>query len=217
VVAPQPGRRCGTRQEQDELDELEAFLADRDDPPLLQVQARARAQLSAAGEPVDRFGVARRTHRDSPGVTSPRQGDVEVITRVRLTLAVLLGAAALPLTTAAALPAPRAPRASLPPTCLDGQLRITRGLRDAGLSHYSTAVLFTNISTRTCTLCGYPGADGLIRGRHDVARRTLSGYLGGAKDVSRVLLHRGGVASAVVEGNTGCAGQGKPVYTGLLT
>lgn len=138
------------------------------------------------------------------------------MTRVRLTLAVLLGAAALPLTTAAAIPVPRAPRASLPPTCTDAQLRITRGGGDAGLSHYSTAVLFTNISTRTCTLRGYPGADGLIGSRHDVARRTLSGYLGGAKGVSRVLLHRGGVASAVVEGNTGCAGQGKPVYTGLL-
>jgi len=50
-----------TRQEQVELDELEAFLADRDDRAWL--QAQARAQLSAAGEPVDRLGVARRARR----------------------------------------------------------------------------------------------------------------------------------------------------------
>jgi len=50
-----------TRQEQDELDELEGFLADRDDRAWL--QAQARAQLAAAGEPVDRLGVARRACR----------------------------------------------------------------------------------------------------------------------------------------------------------
>jgi len=50
-----------TRQEQAELDELEAFLADRDDRAWL--QAQARAQLAAAGEPVDRLGVARRARR----------------------------------------------------------------------------------------------------------------------------------------------------------
>jgi len=50
-----------TRQEQDELDQLEAFLGDRDDRAWL--QAQARAQLVAAGEPVDRLGVARRARR----------------------------------------------------------------------------------------------------------------------------------------------------------
>jgi len=50
-----------TRQEQDELDELEAFLGDRDDRAWL--QAQARTQLAAAGEPVDRLGVARRARR----------------------------------------------------------------------------------------------------------------------------------------------------------
>ncbi len=142
------------------------------------------------------------------------------MTRVRRAVAVLLGAAALPLPTAAAaaaaVPAALAPRASTPPPCTDGQLRITRGGGGAGLSHHSTAVLFTNISTRACTLRGYPGADGLIGSRHDVARRTLIGYLGGAKGVPRVVLQRGGVASALVEGNSGCAGQGTPAYTGLL-
>jgi len=58
-----------TRQEQDELDELEAFLADRDDRAWL--QAQARTQLAAAGEPVDRLGVARRAcrlaYRHHPG------------------------------------------------------------------------------------------------------------------------------------------------------
>ena len=50
-----------TRQEQDELDELEGFLGDRDDRAWL--QAQARALLVAAGEPVDRLGVARRARR----------------------------------------------------------------------------------------------------------------------------------------------------------
>jgi len=69
TVAPPPGLAdhvaskplARTRQEQDELDELEAFLGDCDDRAWL--QAQARAQLSAAGEPVDRLGVARRARR----------------------------------------------------------------------------------------------------------------------------------------------------------
>jgi len=61
-----------THQEQAELDELEGFLADRDDRAWL--QAQARALLAEAGEPVDRLGVARRArrladrhHPDQPG------------------------------------------------------------------------------------------------------------------------------------------------------
>jgi len=50
-----------TRQEQDELDGLEATLADADDRATLQLQARQ--QLAAAGEPVTRLAVARRACR----------------------------------------------------------------------------------------------------------------------------------------------------------
>jgi len=50
-----------TRQEQDELDGLEATLADADDRATLQLQARQ--QLAAEGEPVTRLTVARRACR----------------------------------------------------------------------------------------------------------------------------------------------------------
>ncbi len=50
-----------TRQEQDELDGLEATLADADDRATLQLQARQ--QLTADSEPVTRLTVARRAAR----------------------------------------------------------------------------------------------------------------------------------------------------------
>jgi len=58
--AQQPGL-TRTRQEQAELDGLEATLADADDRAHLQHQARQ--QLAAAGEPVTRLTVARRAAR----------------------------------------------------------------------------------------------------------------------------------------------------------
>ncbi len=50
-----------TRQEQDELDGLEATLADADDRALL--QRTARGQLTAEHEPLTRLSVARRACR----------------------------------------------------------------------------------------------------------------------------------------------------------
>ena len=50
-----------TRQEQDELDGLEATLADTDDRALL--QRTARGQLTAEHEPLTRLSVARRACR----------------------------------------------------------------------------------------------------------------------------------------------------------
>jgi len=58
--AQQPGL-SRTRQEQSELDGLEATLADADDRAHL--QATARTQLAAEGEPVTRLTVARRAAR----------------------------------------------------------------------------------------------------------------------------------------------------------
>jgi len=58
--AQQPGL-TRTRQEQAELDGLEATLADADDRA--QLQHQARQQLTTAGEPVTRLSVARRAAR----------------------------------------------------------------------------------------------------------------------------------------------------------
>jgi len=68
---PRPPLRR-TAQEESELAALEGFLADRDDRAWL--QAHARQQLSAAGEPVDRLSVARRARRlaDHPPFGAPR-------------------------------------------------------------------------------------------------------------------------------------------------
>ena len=57
---PRPALRR-TRQEDDELERLEAALADRDDRAWL--QSRARADLVTSGQTVDRLSVARRATR----------------------------------------------------------------------------------------------------------------------------------------------------------
>ena len=70
-------------------------------------------------------------------------------------------------------------------------------------------LVFTNISTRTCVLYGYPGADALNSSGHVVAHavRSLTGYIGGTySGLHNVTLHPGQAASTILEGDIGDGG-----------
>jgi hypothetical protein len=90
------------------------------------------------------------------------------------------------------------PRAS---TCQTGQLRITISPVPGGANHLGAVVRFLDEGGE-CALRGYPGLDGVTAGGHVVvqARRTLIGYLGGAKAINNVILRHGASASALYEG-----------------
>ena len=92
--------------------------------------------------------------------------------------------------------------------CVDGE--ITAGVTDnpggAAAGHDSVVLTFTNSSTRTCVLYGYPGADALNSGGTVVAhaKRQLTGYIGGTySGLTNVTLHPGQVASTILEGDVG--------------
>lgn len=94
---------------------------------------------------------------------------------------------------------------------MDGE--ITDGVTDnpegAAAGHNSVVLTFTNSSTRTCVLYGYPGADALNASGHVVAhaKRSLTGYIGGTyAGLVNVTLHPGQTASTILEGNIGDGG-----------
>ena len=102
--------------------------------------------------------------------------------------------------------------------CGDGALSVTSSPGSAGLGHYGLDLLFTNRGRTTCTVAGYPGADGVEGGRQVPAERSLQGYLGGVATGSPpvVTLAPGAVASALLEGTQACSGPGSAAFSALL-
>ena len=90
--------------------------------------------------------------------------------------------------------------------CTTAQLRITFHGVPGDAGHVGAALRFRNTGRR-CALEGYPGMDGVTAGGRVVvrARRTLRGYLGGARAVRRIVLRHGATASALFEGLLGPA------------
>ena len=98
-----------------------------------------------------------------------------------------------------------------PAWCVDGE--ITDGVSQTpgggAAGHNSVVLTFTNSSTRTCVLYGYPGADALNSSGHVVAHatRSLTGYIGGSYGgLKSITLHPGQVASTILEGDVGDGG-----------
>jgi hypothetical protein len=90
--------------------------------------------------------------------------------------------------------------ASAASRCQTDHLRLGVHGVPGGLSHIGFAVVFRNRGAR-CTLDGYPGFDAVTAGGRTVhAKRTKSGYLGGARSIRPVVLGHGSAASAMYEG-----------------
>lgn len=91
--------------------------------------------------------------------------------------------------------------------CTNGQLSVTSKLASGGDGNSGLIVIFTNQSSSSCSLSGYPGAADLdSRGTQiEQAKRTLNGMLGGCGCArpKTVRLATGQAASTIVEGNTG--------------
>ncbi len=109
------------------------------------------------------------------------------------------------------------------PNCSGSQLTVTSTGGNGGAGHIGVVLLFTNSSTTTCLLSGYPGVAALDSSGHQAAQavRTLGGYLGGLPSSATppvVTLAAGQVASAVVEGSDVPVGSATscPTYPGLL-
>ena len=88
------------------------------------------------------------------------------------------------------------------PACGNYSLAVSRTGNDAAAGHGRIVLLFRNVSHTTCTLYGYPGLDALNASGHVLAhaKRTLSGYMGGAYAGERtVTITPGHYGSAVVE------------------
>ncbi|WP_042420893.1 DUF4232 domain-containing protein [Streptacidiphilus anmyonensis] len=108
--------------------------------------------------------------------------------------------------------------------CTGSQVTVGVGTGGAATGHLEVALLFTNVSGKSCTLYGYPGVAGLDSGGHQVvqATRTLRGFTGGlaqgATAPSTITVPANGRVSAMLEwtdvpeGNaTSC-----PTYDGVL-
>ena len=92
--------------------------------------------------------------------------------------------------------------------CVDGEITVaeTGNPEGSAAGHNSVVLTFTNSSTRTCVLYGYPGADAINATGHVVAhaKRSLTGYIGGMySGLHNVSLHPGQVASTILEGDIG--------------
>ena len=87
--------------------------------------------------------------------------------------------------------------------CTNGQLKV--GIKSAGVAsgNEGDILVFTNTSSQTCTLQGYPGA-AIMHGSATVlnATRALNGFIGDERQLSSapvVTLAPGGTASAMLE------------------
>ncbi|HEX4788864.1 MAG TPA: DUF4232 domain-containing protein [Actinospica sp.] len=120
---------------------------------------------------------------------------------------VSLPAASSPATTAAGTTATaagtRAAAAGGTAACANADVTVTVGTGDAAMSHDAQVLKFTNGSSHTCTLRGYPGAAVVGGGRTLLnATRQLNGYVGDERQLSSaptVILAPGQTASAVLE------------------
>jgi len=106
--------------------------------------------------------------------------------------------------------------------CTNAQISVTATNPPGGAAagHDGVVLLFTNNSTSTCTLTGYPGVAGLDASEHQVAQaaRTLEGYLAGCacNTPPELTLHAGAVVSAMVEAVDALNGGPCTSFAGLL-
>lgn len=102
--------------------------------------------------------------------------------------------------------------------CPTEQLKISVADGGAGLGHSGLILRFKNEGKR-CTTRGYPGVNALMANGHvvDRARRSRSGYLGGAASgPRRISLRTGETASALLEGLSDSRSGGRcPAYRSL--
>ena len=87
--------------------------------------------------------------------------------------------------------------------CTGTEIKVTLGQSTAGLSHAGVPLVFTNTSSATCTMQGYPGA-AIMKGSTVVlnSTRTLNGYFGDERQLDSapvVTLAPGATASAMLE------------------
>jgi hypothetical protein len=85
--------------------------------------------------------------------------------------------------------------------CGNNAIGVIAGRSEGATGHGSFVLQFRNLTGSSCSLTGYPGLDALGSGgrvlRH--ARRTLSGFAGGASAVRTIVLAPDHRASATVE------------------
>ncbi len=156
------------------------------------------------------------------GCTGAPAGTVSPTTGTTTSLATTSAPAVSPTTMAATTRAPGPPPAvPAPPAataaCADGQLRVGTAPVSSGLSHYGLLLVFTNIGRSSCTVTGYPGADGVSGAQVAAIPRTLRGYLGGVSGRRPVIvLAPGAAATALLEGNSACVtGDAPHMFTTL--
>ena len=87
--------------------------------------------------------------------------------------------------------------------CSGAAIKVSTGQGGAATGHHGLPLVFTNTSSRTCTLQGYPGA-AIMSGSATVlnATRTLNGFIGDERQLSNVplvTLAPGATASAMLE------------------
>lgn len=119
---------------------------------------------------------------------------------------------------------PPAPTTTVPVTaaCTSAQLQVHSLGQQAGAGHIGLVIAFTNSSSTTCTLSGYPGVALLNAAGSQVAQavRTPSGYLGGLQSgqaIPVVTVAAGASASALVEGTDASASGGNcQIYPEIL-
>lgn len=98
-------------------------------------------------------------------------------------------------------------------------LAVALGKSDAGVTHRSITLVFTNTGSGPCQLTGYPGVAALNGAGAQIAqaKRTLSGYLGGAKGIASITIAHGQSAAAVVEASAATPdGKSCTGYAGLV-
>ena len=100
------------------------------------------------------------------------------------------------------------------PECQNADIQVSETDGQGAAGHISLLLVFTNVGGHACFLKGYPGATATGQGNVTTlnAKRTLSGYSGGATELKLppyVLVKPNGQASAVLEWSdvpdaTGC-------------
>jgi Protein of unknown function (DUF4232) len=155
-------------------------------------------------------------HGNKTPVASPTTTTLAPVTTVPTTTVPVTATTAIGTTTTAA--------GSEVPPCHNAQISVSGAGGGSGLGHQDQVILFTNQSSSTCVLSGYPGVAGLnAQGDQAVqAQRTLGGYMGGlppgATIPPNVSLAPGQTASAKVEGTDNPVGSATscPYYPVLL-
>jgi len=116
-------------------------------------------------------------------------------------LATAVLAAALVGPAAIASAAPAAARAAATRACGDAAIAVSATRTEGATGHGSFVLEFQNISGVTCTLRGYPGLDAIGKQGHVLrhAKRTRTGFTGGAEHIRTITVRPNRFASADVE------------------